>query len=45
MSTLVILSTVLDNYVLKQTLKKHKNRGTKYSKTRGFEGSNNGRAY
>ena len=37
MSALVIFLTMLDNYALKQTFKKHKNRGIKYWKTRGLE--------
>ena len=37
MSALVNFLTILDNYILKQTSKKHENRGIKYSKTRGLE--------
>ena len=44
MSALVNVLTILDNYALKQTSKKHQNRDIKYSKTRGLEDSNNGRS-
>ena len=41
MSALVNFLTILDNYTLKQTSKKHEN-SIEYSKTPGLEDSNNG---